>query len=402
MSKTIVVIGGGFAGLWSALGAARLRHELGADESGLRIVLVEKNDFHNIRVRNYERELDDCIVRLDEVLRPVGVERIQAKVERIDPAGHLLTLARAGQAETLRYDKLVFALGSQLVRPPIPGLAEHSFDVDTHAAAKRLRAHLEARLPDGTPQWKQGILVVGAGLTGVEVATELASNFCRDDLRSFVTLCDASPRIGSDMGAQAAQVIADALHDLGVQTRTGVSITAVDREGAVLADGERMKAGTVVWCAGMRANPLTASLGVELDRAGRLPVDEFMRVVGVPDVFAAGDSAAAPLSPGHASVMSCQHGRPMGRYAGYNVAAELLGHPMLPLHIDWYVTVVDLGAWGAVYTEGWDRHVVSVREDAKKTKQTINRVRIYPPRSGKAEDILAAAAPVIQTAPQKY
>jgi NADH dehydrogenase len=399
MSKCIVVLGGGFAGLWSALGAARLRHELGVGEDELRIVLVERNDYHGIRVRNYEAQLDDGIVALDEVLRPVGVERVQAEVEGIDPARQQVRLRRDGTPERLRYDRLVFALGSRLLRPPIPGLERHAFDVDTHAAARRLRAHLAAPLPDGALQAQRGVLVVGAGLTGIEAATELASNFREQGLNASVTLCDAGPRIGSDMGQAAEAVIAQALRALEVETQTGVRIAAVDPQGVALADGRRIDAGTVVWCAGMRANPLTAGFGVDLDRLGRLPVDPFMRVVGAPNVFAAGDAAWAEVSPGHASVMSCQHGRPMGRFAGHNAAADLLGRPMLPLRIDWYVTVLDLGAWGAVYTEGWDRQVVSVGAAAKKTKQTINRVRIYPPRTGRAEDILAAAAPVVQGAP---
>ena len=111
----------------------------------------------------------------------------------------------------------------------------------------------------------------------------------------------------------------------------------------------------MVWCAGMRANPLTAQFGVSCDRLGRLPVDDYLRVEGVDGVFAAGDVAAAKMDDEHLSVMSCQHGRPMGRYAGYNVISDLLGAPMLSLRIPWYVTVLDLGPAGAVYTEGWDR-----------------------------------------------
>jgi NADH dehydrogenase FAD-containing subunit len=93
---------------------------------------------------------------------------------------------------------------------------------------------------------------------------------------------------------------------------------------------------------------------------------------------AAGDSAWAQMDDKHVSVMSGQHGRPMGRFAGHNVVCDLLGEPMLPLRIEWYVTVLDLGPWGAVYTQGWDRNVASVGEAAKRTKQTINCQRIYP------------------------
>lgn len=130
-----------------------------------------------------------------------------------------------------------------------------------------------------------------------------------------------------------------------------------------------------------------------------MPVDEYLRVVGVPAVFAAGDVAAARMDDEHLSVMSCQHGRPMGRYAGYNVIGQLLGEPMLRLRIPWYVTVVDLGPAGAVYTQGWERTVVASGDAAKATKLVINTDRIYPPTGGRAQ-LLAAAAPVLQDRPE--
>ena len=95
--------------------------------------------------------------------------------------------------------------------------------------------------------------------------------------------------------------------------------------------------------------------------------------------------ARAKVDGQHASVMSCQHGRPMGRFAGHNVVCDLLGEEPLALDIDDYVTCVDLGPWGAA---------------AKKIKRTINCQRIYPPRSGDRREILDAAAPVIQAPPR--
>jgi len=378
----IVVLGGGFAGLWSAVGAARKLDELGRADVG--VTLVNRDAYHAIRVRNYESDLAAIRVRLDDVLGPVGLRRVEGDVAAIDPVGRTVTVTTCG-TETLPYDRLVFALGSQLVRPPVPGLAEHGFDVDTFAGAARLRAHL-ATLPERSP-----VVVVGAGLTGIEIATELADRFT-------VTLADRNPHVGSDMGDAARPVIEQALAALGVATRVGVGVTAVTPDGLTLGTGEVIRARAVIWCAGMRANPLTAAFGVPLDPLGRLPVDEYLRATGVPGVFAAGDSARAMLDDTHASVMSCQHGRPMGRFAGHNVVCDLLGLPMLPLHIAWYVTVLDLGAWGAVYTEGWDRHVVATGATAKATKVTINCQRIYPPTGDRAA-ILAAAAPVVQTAP---
>src|SRR5205823_13749143 len=148
-----------------------------------------------------------------------------------------------------------------------------------------------------------------------------------------------------------------------------------------------------------QANPLTELVPVRRDRFGRVPVDRFMRVEGVSDTFAAGDAACALVDDQHNSVMSCQHARPMGRFAGYNVVCDLVGKPMLPLRIDWYTTILDLGPWGAVYTEGWDRRVVATGAAAKRTKATINRQRIYPPTSRDRQEILAAAAPAAQKPP---
>jgi NADH dehydrogenase len=214
-----------------------------------------------------------------------------------------------------------------------------------------------------------------------------------------VVLVDRNPMVGSDMGASARPVIEQALSDNGIEIRTAVGIATVSERGVTLSSGERLEAATVVWCAGMRASSLTEQLPVARDRLGRVEVDDYLRVIGVPSVFAAGDVAAARMDDEHLSVMSCQHGRPMGRYAGYNVISDLFDEPMLALRIPWYVTVLDLGPTDAVYTEGWDRVVVSTGAEAKATKQTINTRRIYPPLTGNRGDLLAAAAPELQARP---
>ena len=201
------------------------------------------------------------------------------------------------------------------------------------------------------------------------------------------------------MGESARPVIAEALTALGVQTRPGVSVAALDAKGAMLADGERIEAQTVVWCAGMQASPLTRLFPVERDRFGRLPIRPSLKIVGLTNEFAAGDVAWFAIDGTHSCVMSCQHGRPMGRFAGHNVVCDLLGEPMLPLSIDWYTTILDLGPWGALYTEGWDRKVVARQAIAKRTKETINRQRIYPPLTRDRREILAAAAPLVQAPP---
>src|SRR5215510_5885653 len=333
---------------------------------------------------------------------------MEGDVVGIDLTAQTVTVATANGQRALSYDRLVFALGSQLLRPNVPGLAEHGFDVDTYNGAARLNTHLQSLLSLPTSAGQLTVVVVGAGLTGIEVAREMPGKLRAllartNTMRPFrVTLADHNPQVGSDMGESARPVIEEALAALGIETRLGIDIVAIGPSGVTLKSGEEIPAATVVWCAGMRANPLTQLFPVERDRFGRLPVDAFMRVNGVANVFAAGDVAWAMMDDRHASVMSCQHGRPMGRFAGHNVVCDLFGLPMLPLRIPWYVTVLDLGPWGAVYTEGWDRHVVTKGEVAKRTKQLINWQRIYPPLTGNREEILAAAAPVAQQPPGIY
>jgi NADH:ubiquinone reductase (H+-translocating) len=406
--QRIVVLGGGFAGLWSAIGAARKLDELGKGPDTVEVTLVNRDAFHSIRVRNYESDLSGIRVPLDDVLEPVGIRRLEGEAVGIDPSRRAIRINTANRRQTVAYDRLVFAPGSQLVRPDIPGLAEYSFDVDTYTGAARLYDHLQSlpNRPESADQFT--VIVVGAGLTGVETAAEIPGRLRAILDHSGLTrpirviLADHKPHVGSDMGESARPVIEEALASLGVETRVGIEVVSVGSTGITLRSGEEIRAATVVWCAGMRASPLTRFFPVELDRFGRLPVDKLLRVKGVAGVFAAGDVAATMMDNDHCSVMSCQHGRPMGRFAGHNVVCDLFGLPTLPLHIDWYVTVLDLGPWGAVYTQGWDRHVVSKGEAAKKTKQIINRQRIYPPLTRNRAEILAAAAPVVQSPPENY
>ena len=407
-AKRILVLGGGFAGLWSVLGAARKLDELGRGPDAIEVTLVNRDAFHSIRVRNYESDLSGVRVPLDDVLGPVGVRRVEGQVAGLDLGAQLATVNTAEGPQALHYDRLVLALGSQLFRPPVPGLAEHAFDVDTYDGAAKLSDHLQSLPGRAESPGQFTVIVVGAGLTGIETVTEMPGRLravlarARSPRPCRVILADHRPVVGSDMGESARPVIEEALAALGVETRLGVEVASINPMGITLESGEEMPAATVVWCAGMRANPLTRLFPVEPDRFGRVPVDELMRIKGVANVFAAGDVACAMMDDRHVSVMSCQHGRPMGRFAGHNVVCDLLGLPLLPLHIDWYVTVLDLGPWGAVYTEGWDRHVVTEGETAKKTKQVINCQRIYPPLTRDRKEILAAAAPVIQRPPRVF
>jgi NADH dehydrogenase len=395
----VLVLGSGFAGLWAALGAARRLDGLGVPRGAVDVTVISSQPFHDIRVRNYEADLSPCRIPLQDLLDPVGVGHITADVTGIDaPAATVSTADGA----TLGYDRLVLAVGSRVVKPDLPGLAEFGYDVDTYDGAMKLQAHIRDLTERAADPATATAVVVGAGLTGIEIASELPkmlSYALGAAVTPRVILVDHNPHVGSDMGESARPVIEDALAENKVETITGVGVTAVDERSVTLSSGEVVPAATVVWCAGMRANPLTAQFGVPCDRLGRLPVDDYLKVEGIAGVFAAGDVAVAKMDDEHLSVMSCQHGRPMGRYAGHNVISDLLGAPMLSLRIPWYVTVLDLGPAGAVYTEGWDRRVVSSGAAAKATKRVINGERIYPPLTGDRAALLAAAAPELQAAP---
>lgn len=404
-AQRILVLGGGFAGLWSALAAARQLDQLGLGPGAVEVLLVNRDAFHAIRVRNYEPDLTPLRVPLERVLGPAGVRWLVGEVGGIDPTARTVSVQTAAGPQVLAYDRLVFALGSELRRPQVPGLAAHGLDVDTFGGASRLAAYLEtlAERPDGPGRFTA--VVVGAGLTGIEAACELPARLrAVRELAGVagavrVLLVDHNPRVGSDMGEAARPVIEEALAAIGVECRLGVRVDGLDGSEIRFDSGEVIPTRTVIWCAGMRASPLAAGCGVPTDALGRLPVDADLRVEGLNGVFAAGDSARLALEDGHTSVMSCQHSRPMGRFAGHNAVCDLLGLPLLPLRIDWYTTILDLGPWGALYTEGWDRRVVATGESAKRTKRLINGQRIVPPLNGDRAAILAAAAPVIQRPP---
>lgn len=400
----IVVLGAGFAGLWAAIGAARKRDEIGASQRDIEIRLIDRNPYHNIRVRNYEADLGEVALPLPRLLDPVGVSHGLGEVEAVDPVRREISLVTGSGEETLGYDRLVLALGSEVMRPEIPGLAEHAFDVDTYAAALRLEDHLVSLGRSASSPGRSTVAVVGAGFTGVEVAAEMPDRLARAGITGShrIILVDPNPAVGATIGAHARPVIETALASLDIETRLGVRVVSIEAAGMRLNSGEFIPAQTVIWCAGMRASPLAARFPGARDRLGRLLVDPMMRVADVGGVFAAGDVASSVIDGLHPTVMSCQFARPMGRFAGHNVVADLVGLPMLPLRIDWYVTVLDLGGWGALYTEGWDREVRATGAAAKATKQTINRKRIYPPLTGSKDELFAAAAPTVQAPPPTY
>lgn len=395
MQQRLVIVGAGFAGMYAALSAARLRDANGVSPNDLEIVLIAPEPRLVVRPRLYEPAPETLTAPLDAVLTAIDVGYVQGSVETVDTRlGSVEIVDAEGLTAELAYDRLVLACGSRLFRPAVPGLAEHGFSVDQLADAMTLDRHLRGLAGRPDSPGRNTVVVAGGGFTGIEVATEMPSRLravLGDDAAIRVVIVDRGTAIAPDMGPGPRPIIERALGELGIETRLGAGVEALDETGVTLASGEHIAAATVVWAAGMRAAPLTAQIPGQRDGFGRLLVDRELRVTGVPRVFATGDAARAAIDDnGNLALMSCQHATRMGAFAGNNAAADLIGVPTSPYHQKEYVTCLDLGAAGAVVTRGWDRKVELVGGEAKKLKQEINTVWIYPPQADRAAALASA------------
>ncbi|HEN9690866.1 TPA: FAD-dependent oxidoreductase [Acinetobacter baumannii] len=395
MSKRIIIAGSGFAGLWAALAAQRAIH-LVWQEQNIEVLMVSPSPNVGIRPRLYEAVLENMNPDISELLSVVGVKFLAGWVNKIDSNQQTIEVATTdGNKQNLSYDRFVLATGSTTFMPPIPGLKEYGFSVNTLEDAEKLDHHLKNLATKPANAARNTVVVAGGGLTGLETVTEmperLRSILGETDVR--VVLVDSSTEIGAAMGDQAATVIREALNELGVEGKAGLRVTALDATGVTLSNGEKIETETVIWTAGMRANPLTSQIAGEKDNLGRLIGDAYLHAPEAKNIFVTGDTVKVPTDDlGNFNVMSCQHAMSLGRVAGYNAAAELVDLPLHPYSQPKYVTCVDLGPWGALYTEGWDRQVQFVREEAKKIKQEINTVWIYPPVADR-EAVFAIANP---------
>jgi NADH:quinone reductase (non-electrogenic) len=225
---------------------------------------------------------------------------------------------------TVRYRELVVALGAVSRTLPIPGLAEHAVGFKSLADAIHLRNHVLRRLdaasaaPNETHRTRElTFLFVGAGYAGVEALAEL-SDLVRDALRYYPelrtarqhwVLVDAAPRILPEIPHKLGDYAARELERRGVDIRVETTLTSVEPHGAVLSDGDHLLTNTVVWTAGVRANPQNERFGLPLDDRGRVIVGETLGVDGLPHVWALGDGARVPnrATPGSFDPPTCQH-----------------------------------------------------------------------------------------------
>jgi NADH:ubiquinone reductase (H+-translocating) len=391
--KNILIIGGGFAGFWAALAARRVAG------TQAEVTLVSPQPVLEIRPRLYEARPETLGVDLLPLLRKVDVSFVRGEAIRLDTAAKTVTLAAGDHLaydhlayDHLAYDRLVVATGSRIRRPPVPG-AETAFSVDTQAEAIAFDQRLREIARDVA---QPTIAVVGAGFTGIELALEL-----RDRLkvhgadgaaeRLRIVLIDRSDTVGRVLGPEPRPEIEAAMTAAAVELRLGATVQALAADGVSFADGSVLAADAVVLASGMAASPFAAQVPGARDELGRVVVDAMLRAPAAPDVFVAGDAAAADTGDGHRTLQSCQHANQLGRVAGENAARDLLGLPLVPYSQLRYLTCLDLGRSGAVITLGWERRIEKTGSEGKAVKQLINTQIIYPPADGSAEALLASS-----------
>lgn len=390
----LLVIGGGFAGMWAALTGAREFANAGVDA---RVTVIARDEYLTVRPRLYEVFTETMRAPLAPVFAPLGISLAVGEVRAIDTrAGRVSFIDGDGTQHGAHYDRLVLAAGSRQRALDVPGAAEFAFDIDTFAGAQRLDEQLQRCVDAVDETGADTVVIVGAGFTGIELAAEMRNRLrvhggdaAADGAR--IVLVERAREVGPDLGALPRPYIEEALRGARVELKLGAGITSIERDGVILAGGERIATATVIVTAGLAASPLAGQLGVATDDQGRLPVDAALRVQGVPQVFAAGDIAHASTDDSHLALMSCQHAVPMGKHAGYNAARELLKLPLTDYRQPDYVTCLDLGDYGALFTTGWDRQPAQWGAEVKPLKRKINTQWIYPP-TGDRDAILAAAA----------
>jgi NADH dehydrogenase len=331
----IVIVGAGFAGYHAARALTRLSRGR-AD-----IALINPMDYFLYlpllpEVAAGVIDPRRVAVSLPETLPDVRL--ILGEADRIDlDARRVSWVDPEGGRGDCGYDRLVLALGSVNKLLTIPGVNEHAHGFRGIAEALYLRDHMtrQIELADLTDDpaeraARTTFVVVGAGYTGTEVAAQgvlytdlLYARHPRLRARPRWLLVDLADRILPELDPRLSRTADAVLRARGVDVRTGVSVREAASEGVQLTDGEFVPTMSLIWCVGVRPDPLVDELGTKTER-GRVVVDEYLTVPGHPEVFAVGDAAAVPdlTRPGELTAMTAQHAQRQGQCAAHNIAAS--------------------------------------------------------------------------------
>jgi NADH:ubiquinone reductase (H+-translocating) len=248
-------------------------------------------------------------------------ELVLGRANGLDEQRQVVTAETIAGPVEIAYERLVLALGAVTRFLPVPGLREHGLGfkdlADAIALRNRVLQQLERAAIHPDDPAELGFVFVGAGYAGVEALAEL-NDLAHAALRFYPTirdvpqrwvLVDAAPKILPEIPRRLGEYAARHLERRGVEIHVETTLEAYDGREAVLSDGTRVPARTLVWSAGVRAHPLLGELGLPLDERGRLVVDEFLRVEGRNDIWALGDGAAVRnvKTPGETDPPTSQH-----------------------------------------------------------------------------------------------
>jgi NADH dehydrogenase len=326
-----VIVGGGFAGSY----VARVLGKRGAtivspENSMLFTPLLPEAASGTLEPRHVVVPLRVMCPHSDVLL---------GRATELDFAGGRVQVETLEGHVTVSYRELVVALGSISRALPIPGLAEHALGFKSLADAIYLRNHVLQRLDaadaadaDDHRERELTFVFVGAGYAGVEALAEL-SDLVRDALRYYPSLrhapqrwvlVDAAPKILPEIPSRLGEYAAEQLTKRGVEIRIGTTLESVEQHAAQLSTGERFPTHTVVWTAGVKANPMLASFELPLDERGRVKVNEQLHVEDLEHVWALGDCAAVPnlATPGAVDPPTSQHALRQARRLAKNLSGE--------------------------------------------------------------------------------
>ena len=364
MSKRVVIVGGGFGGMYTARQLER-RLPRGSAE----IVLVNPENFMLYTPLLPEAaagviEPRHVVVPLRQVLRRTRL--LLGRATAIDFERRTVTVTPPeGPSRTLGWDRLVLTAGSVSRLLPIPGLAAHARGFKTLAEGIYLRNHVlqQLELADAADDQAERscrctFVVAGAGYAGTELVAELQAMTTRalsayPGLRPLDVrwvLVDVAPTIlpelGGDLGRRALRI----LRRRGVDVRLETSVAEVGDGWVRLSDGERLATRTLVWTAGVAPQPAVAELGLPTDARGRLLVDRYLAVQGRDDVFALGDNAAVPdpAKPDRPAPPTAQHALREAKACAANLAASLGEGERTPFTYKGLGLLVNLGHYKGV------------------------------------------------------